>query len=155
MTSHRLNGVSGLGPERVLTRSHIQSRGRKHLKRSRHVNAGTAFPVISVCSFYLFHVSLSLLSFTYSEQGAQCAGSTVSREHRCRESWLWGQAPSISLGKAVDCRGELDYRKLLPRKRGKRIANGACGGGMREPVSRTWVLRNLPVSVDRSELGCR
>lgn len=58
MASHRarLNGVSGLGPVRVLT-SYIQSRGR------------TALLGISLCSFYLHHVALSSLS------------PTVSREH--------------------------------------------------------------------------
>lgn len=44
-----------------------------------------------------------------------------------QESWLWRQDHSISLGKTADCRSKLDYRKLLPRKEGKRIANKACG----------------------------
>lgn len=64
VASHRdrLNGVNGLGPVRVLTRSYIQSRR-------------TAF--LGIYLLLLPSPCGSLLSFTHSEQGAQHAGSTA------------------------------------------------------------------------------
>lgn len=52
-----------------------------------------------------------------------------------KESWLWGQDHSISLGKAQTVEVSFDYGRLLPRKEATRVASEACSG-MREASER-------------------
>lgn len=108
LVSHgaRLNGVSGLGPVRVLTRKMHSKQRLKALKKKQQLcQPWAALFGVYRLPFYLLQVTVSLLSFTHSEQGAQHAGSTA---------WLLAKnemSKTHSGGRCIVCEDRVQHQE--------------------------------------------